>query len=160
MAKDSRAYTLLLRLLAMAATISAAVVMATSHETTTIFSITIKAEFYQIPSFTFFVIANSISAAYSLLTLFLPPAGLMSRWLVVFDVMIAMLLTGALASAGSISQVGKKGNVHAGWLPICDEVSKYCNQVMAALISGFIGLLLYTIIVLHTITTELNPLLP
>ncbi|KAI0492272.1 hypothetical protein KFK09_026541 [Dendrobium nobile] len=86
--------------------------------------------------------------------------GLISRWFAVFDVIIAMLLTGAMASAGSISQVGKKGNVHAGWLPICDEVSKYCNQIMAALISGFIGLFLYTIIVLHTITTELNPLLP
>ncbi|XP_020698441.1 CASP-like protein 1C1 [Dendrobium catenatum] len=157
MAKASRACALLLRFLAMAATISAAAIMATSHETTNIFSITIKAEFYQIPSFTFFVIANSISAAYSLIALFLLPAGLISRW---FAVIIAMLLTGAMASAGSISQVGKKGNVHAGWLPICDEVSKYCNQIMEALISGFIGLLLHTIIVLHTITTELNPLLP
>lgn len=71
-----------------------------------------------------------------------------------------MLLTAAVAAAGAISQVGKKGNEHAGWLPICDEVSKYCNHIMGALISGFIGLLLYTILVIHTITTELNPLLP
>ncbi|XP_020592982.1 CASP-like protein 1C1 [Phalaenopsis equestris] len=160
MAKAFRPCTHLLRFLAMAATIAATSIMATCHETTTFFGVTIKAEFYQSPSFTFFVVANAIAGAYSLLALFVPPGGLISRWVVVLDVITAMLLTAAMAAAAAISHVGKKGNEHAGWLPICDEVPKYCNQVMGALISGAIGLLLYTIIVIHTITNAVNPLFP
>ncbi|XP_020581638.1 CASP-like protein 1C1 [Phalaenopsis equestris] len=160
MVKIYRACTILLRLMAMAAVITAAVVMATSRETTTYFNLTLKADFTQTPSFKFFLVANCIAALYSIFALFAPSAGLVSRWVIVFDVTIAMLLTSAMAAALAIAQVGKKGNVHAGWLPICDQVPKYCNHVMGALISGFVGLLFYTLIVFYTISTELNPLLP
>ncbi|KAI0488154.1 CASP-like protein 1C1 [Dendrobium catenatum] len=159
MAKAYRICTILLRLMAMAAVIAAAVVMATSHETTTYFNLTLKADFTQTPSFKFFLIANCIAALYSLLALFASWTFIPPRWVMVFDVMIAMLLTSAMAAALAIAQIGKKGNQHAGWLPICDQVPKYCNHVMGALISGFVGLLFYTIIVFYTISTELNPLL-
>ncbi|PKA59077.1 CASP-like protein [Apostasia shenzhenica] len=154
MAKSPWTFTLL-RFMAMAAAISAAVVMGTSHETITFFSVTLKAEFYYIPSFTFFLIAYAIAAGYSLLALFVPTTGLLSRWVVIFDMLVAMLLTAAVAAAGAISHLGKKGNEHAGWLPICKQVPKYCNHVMGALISGAIALLLYAMIVLHTISTKL-----
>ncbi|KAK8913911.1 hypothetical protein KSP39_PZI024211 [Platanthera zijinensis] len=154
MAKIARPYTLLLRILAMAAAISAAVVMATGRQTTTFFNLTLKAEFSQTPSFIFFVIAYAIASLYSLLALFIQPTSLFSRWVGVFDVIISMLMTAAMGAAVAIAQVGKKGNKHAGWLPICEEVSKYCNQIMGALISGTVGLLLHNIIVFHTIITR------
>ncbi|KAG0499196.1 hypothetical protein HPP92_003496 [Vanilla planifolia] len=160
MAKTPRACILVLRLLSMAAAVSAAVVMATSHQTTSFFNIAIKAEFYHSPSFTFFLAANAVAGVYSLFPLLAPRAGLGSRWVVVLDVVVAMLLTAAVAAAGAISEVGKKGNEHAGWLPICGQVSKYCHHVMGALICGFVGLLCHTTVVLHTISTELDPLLP
>lgn len=51
MAKAYRVCTILLRLMAMAVVTFAVVVMVTSHETTTYFNITLKADFTQTPSF-------------------------------------------------------------------------------------------------------------
>lgn len=51
MAKTKRISALLLRLMALGATLSAAIVMATSHETTTFFSVSIEAKYSNSPAF-------------------------------------------------------------------------------------------------------------
>jgi uncharacterized protein (TIGR01569 family) len=51
MAKIKRLCTLLLRLMALAATLSAAIVMATSHQTTTFFGVTVEAKYSHSPAF-------------------------------------------------------------------------------------------------------------
>ncbi|XP_010916001.1 CASP-like protein 1C1 [Elaeis guineensis] len=160
MAKASRACVFLLRLLAAAATVSAAVVMATSHESTTLFGLTLEAKFQYTPSFKFFVIANAIGCGYSLLVLLIPPTSSLSRFVVMLDVIIAMLLTAAISAAGAISEVGKKGNSHSGWLPICGQIPKFCDHVKGAMICAFCGVVIYLVILLHSIHTVIGPLLP
>lgn len=70
-----------------------------------------------------------------------------------------MLLTAGISAAAAIAYVGKKGNSHSGWLPVCNQFPKFCNHVTAALALGFCGALVYMFILLSAIHTVLNPLL-
>ncbi|XP_042501335.1 CASP-like protein 1C1 [Macadamia integrifolia] len=159
MAKAKRFCALLLRLIALAATLSAAIVMATSSQTTTVYGISFEAKYSFTPAFKFFVIANAIVSVYGFLVLFLPSESLLWRLVVALDVIITMLLTSSISAALAIAYVGKKGNSHAGWLPICGQVSKYCDRVTGALIAGFIAAIIYLLLLLHSIHTVLDPLL-
>lgn len=82
---------------------------------------------------------------------------LISFWFVLVQV-VAVLLASSVSSAFAIASVGKKGNTHAGWLPICGQVPKFCNHVTAALVAGFIAAILYFLLVIYTLYTVLNPL--
>ena len=70
-----------------------------------------------------------------------------------------MLLVSSISAALAIAHVGKKGNTYAAWLPICDSVPKFCNEVTGALIAGAIAVIIYMILLLHSIHTVLDPLL-
>ncbi|XP_072965611.1 CASP-like protein 1C1 [Typha angustifolia] len=155
-----RTLAILLRLLAAAATLVAAIVMATSRETTSFFGLTLDAKFQYTPSLKFFVIANAIASAYSLLVLFIPSTSSLSRLVIATDVIIAMLLTGAVAAAGAMAELGKNGNSHSGWLPICGQIPNFCDHVKGSLISAFVGAAVYLLILLHTIYTLTCPLCP
>ncbi|KAK1275516.1 hypothetical protein QJS04_geneDACA022475 [Acorus gramineus] len=154
----SKKAALLFRLLAVAATISASIVMATSHQTTVVFNVAIEAKYSQTPAFRFFVVANAVASVHGILILFLPSKGLLWRVVVALDLVVVMLLVSSLSAAGAIAQVGKKGNDYAGWMPICDQVKTFCDHVLGALIAGVIGLLIYFGLLLHSIHTVLNPL--
>lgn len=75
-----------------------------------------------------------------------------------FAQVVALLLTSSMSAALAIAQVGKKGNTHAGWLPICGQVHKFCNHVTGALVAGIIAAALYFLLILYTLYTVLNPL--
>ncbi|KAF8411156.1 hypothetical protein HHK36_003699 [Tetracentron sinense] len=158
MAKAKRLCTLLIRLLAFGATLSATIVMATSHETTSVFNLSFKVKYTDTPSFKYFVIANAIGSVYGLLVFFLPAESLLWRLVVALDVVFTMLLTSSISAALAIAYVGKKGNSHAGWLPICGQVPDYCDHVTGALVSGFTGVIIYMGLLLYSIHTILNPL--
>ncbi|KAL5581784.1 hypothetical protein UlMin_014226 [Ulmus minor] len=159
MAKTKRLLTLLVRLMAFAATLSATIVMATSHEKGSFLTLSFEAKYSQTPAFKYFLIANAIVSVYGFLVLFLPPESMLWRLAVALDLVFTMLLGSAISAALAIAYVGKKGNSYAGWLPICGQVPKYCDHVKGALISGFIGLIIYMVLLLHTIHTVLDPLL-
>ncbi|KAA8526385.1 hypothetical protein F0562_008412 [Nyssa sinensis] len=159
MAKAKRIFSLLLRLLALGATLSAAIVMVTSHEKAKFFAVSFEAKYSNTPAFKYFVIANVIGGVYSFLVLFLPPKSMLWRLVVALDVIFTMLLTSSISAALAIAYVGKKGNSQAGWLPICGQVPKYCNHVSVALAVGFIGVVIYMLLLLYSIHTALNPLL-
>ncbi|XP_068667396.1 CASP-like protein 1C1 [Aristolochia californica] len=159
MAKTKKICIFVLRLLAVAATLSAAVVMATSNQSSSFFGVPVQAKYYYEPAFKFFVIANGIGSVYSFLVLFLPPKSMLWRLVVALDVVITVLLTSSISAAAAIAYVGKKGNSRAGWLPICGQFPKFCNQGMAALILGLGGVLIYMILLLYAIHTVINPLL-
>ncbi|KAE9457648.1 hypothetical protein RHGRI_017701 [Rhododendron griersonianum] len=159
MDKNKRVCFLLLRVLALGATIAAAIVMGTSHEKSSFFAVQFEAKFSHTSAFTYFLIANVIGGAYSLLVLFLPTESLLWRLVIAMDVVITMLLTSGVSAALAIAYVGKKGNSYAGWLPICGQVEGYCHQVGAALATGFAGVIIYMLILLYSLHSAINPLL-
>lgn len=70
--------------------------------------------------------------------------------------LILVLLDSSISACVAIGQVGKKGNSHAGWLPICDQVPKFCDRVTGAMIAGFAALLAYFLILLYSIHNVMN----
>ncbi|WVZ97429.1 hypothetical protein U9M48_042969 [Paspalum notatum var. saurae] len=158
MAKLYQLVSVVLRMAAAGAAAAAAIIMVTSHETTSLFSIEMEAKYSYTPSFVFFVVAFALSVAYSLLVLLVSLGSTASRLVLLTDVIIGMLLTGAVAATGAISDVGKNGNTHAGWLPICGQVQAYCNHVMGALIAGFVSLVVYFLIIMYSLHAVDQPL--
>lgn len=78
---------------------------------------------------------------------------------VICDVQVAVvILSSSISAALALAHVGKKGNSHAGWLPICRQVPKFCDHVTGALIAGFIAAFLYLVLLVYTVYTALNPL--
>lgn len=63
-----------------------------------------------------------------------------------------MLLISSVSAALAIAHVGKKGNSHAGWLPICGQVPKFCDHTAGALIAGCVAVIIYLVLLLYTFT--------
>ncbi|KAJ8763810.1 hypothetical protein K2173_003592 [Erythroxylum novogranatense] len=158
MAKTKRLLTLLIRLIALGATLAASIIMATSRETGSFFSVSYEAKYTDTPAFKYFVIANGVVSVYGFLVLFLPSESMLWRLVVALDAVFTMLLTSGISAALAIAYVGKKGNSQAGWLPICGQVPKYCDKVTGALASGFVGVITYNMLLLYSIHTLFNPL--
>lgn len=68
------------------------------------------------------------------------------------QVMMALVATGA-AAAVSVAELGKHGNIHTRWSPICDKFDEYCHRSGLALISAFIGTGLLIALNAHSIIT-------
>uniref|UniRef100_A0ACD5VWK4 Uncharacterized protein n=1 Tax=Avena sativa TaxID=4498 RepID=A0ACD5VWK4_AVESA len=154
MAKARRFVPIVLRVAAAAAAGVAAIVMATSDQTTTVFGVEVQAKFQYMPPLVYFVVANVIACAYSLLALVVPTApSAAARLVLVADVVVGMLLTGAAASATAISVLGKNGNSHAGWPPICGIMGAFCDHATGALACGFVAVALHFLLLVHSIYT-------
>ncbi|KAM2366394.1 hypothetical protein ACFX1X_005090 [Malus domestica] len=158
MTQTRRIFTFVLRLLALAATVSATIVMVNSHDSTRVLNLTFKAKFSDSPTFTYFVIVEAIVSGYNLIILLLSSKGSLWRIVIILDVVAALLLTSSMSAALAIAQVGKKGNTHAGWLPICGQVSKFCNHVSGALVAGILAAIFYYVLNLFILYNVLNPL--
>ncbi|XVE88039.1 hypothetical protein DITRI_Ditri19aG0036700 [Diplodiscus trichospermus] len=155
-----RIMTILLRLLALGATVSAVVVMVTSHDSADVLNLKFSAKYSNTPTFKYYVIAEAIASGYSLIVLFLFSKSLVWRLIVILDVVIAMLLTSSISAALAVAQIGKKGNSHAGWLPICGQFPKFCDHVTGALISGFVAAIVYLVLNLYSLHAVLSPVFP
>uniref|UniRef100_A0A0D9UYK0 CASP-like protein n=1 Tax=Leersia perrieri TaxID=77586 RepID=A0A0D9UYK0_9ORYZ len=139
-----------LRVAAVIAAAVAAALMVMSHQTVTVFGMEVQAKFRYTPSLVFFVAANAAVAACSLVVLLVPSSTskFAARLLLMADVMLGMVLTGAVAAAGAISELGKNGNSHAGWMAICDQVPLFCDRVRSALIAGSVAIVLYDLMLM------------
>ncbi|KAF7848211.1 hypothetical protein BT93_L2192 [Corymbia citriodora subsp. variegata] len=140
--------SLVLRLLALGSTAAAIAIMVTSHETAKVLNLSFDAKYSNTSAFVYFVVAEAIAGGYSLVSLLLSCKTPILRLMMMMDVVIAMLLSSSISAAVAIGQVGKKGNSHAGWLPICGQVSKFCDQVTGTLIAGFVAAVLYLVLLL------------
>ncbi|KAL9329344.1 hypothetical protein ACSQ67_004347 [Phaseolus vulgaris] len=158
MAKTKTILTLFLRFLAIGATIAAVIVMVTSHESTQVLNLTFSAKYSNDQTFKFFVIAEAIACGYSLILLFTCSQTSLRRLVLILDVVIAMLLSSSVSAAVAIAHVGKKGNTHAGWLPICGQVPKFCDHVTGALVAGFAAAIIYFLLIFSSIYSVQNTL--
>ncbi|KAL8103749.1 hypothetical protein AgCh_028087 [Apium graveolens] len=147
---------LLLRLLALGATISATIVTMTTHDSRNVLNLTFKATYTNAPTLRYFVVANAIASGYSIIVLFIPSKNLLWKFILISDLIVTSMLVSAISAALGVAQVGKKGNAHAGWLPICDQVPKFCDRLTGALIAGFIAPILYLLLVLFSIHNLIN----
>ncbi|CAN7138755.1 unnamed protein product [Brassica rapa subsp. narinosa] len=161
---------LVLRFAAFCAALGAVIAMVTSRERSSFFVLSLVAKYSDLAAFKYFVIANAIVSVYSFLVLFLPKESLLWKFVVVLDLfflvngkltvkMVTMLLTSSLSAAVAVAQVGKRGNANAGWLPICGQVPRFCDQITGALIAGLVALILYVFLLIFSIHSVVDPFL-
>lgn len=70
---------------------------------------------------------------------------------------MTVLLASSISAALAIANVGKKGNTHAGWLPVCGQVPKFCDHATGALIAGFSAAVLHFVLLLCSIHVIFYP---
>ncbi|CAI9756480.1 unnamed protein product [Fraxinus pennsylvanica] len=146
----------LLRFLALGAAVTATVIMVTSKDTAQVLNMKFEAKYTNSPTFKYFALINAIASGYTLIMLFFPSKSSCGHLILVFDLIMALLLDSSISACLAIGQVGKKGNSHAGWLPICGQVPKFCDHVTGALIAGFLAAVIYFLIILYSLHKFLN----
>ncbi|XP_071738934.1 CASP-like protein 1C2 [Rutidosis leptorrhynchoides] len=144
-----------LRLVALVATFVAIIVMVTSHDSAKVLGMTFQAKYNNSPTLKYFVIVSIITTVYSLLALFVPPKKL-RRHVLVLDMIVMSFLISSFSAAVGVGQLGKQGNTHAGWLPICDQVPKFCHHVTISLVAGFVAVIVYFLLLLYSLNNVLN----
>ncbi|RLM54294.1 hypothetical protein C2845_PM10G07480 [Panicum miliaceum] len=115
---------LILRFIAIIGTLASAIAMGTTNETLPFFTqfIRFKAQYSDLPTLTFFVVANSIA-------------------------MLALVTAGASAAA-AIVYLAHKGNVRANWLAICQQFDSFCERISGSLIGSFGAMVVLILLIL------------
>nr|XP_043617508.1 CASP-like protein 1F2 [Erigeron canadensis] len=142
-----------LRIVAAATSVTAACLMFNSRQSKVLFGTDLDARYSYSPAFKFYGMMNAVACAFSVLSL-LPVFSLGRKFsnsinyffLFLHDLMIVLLLAGGCAAATTVAQIGKYGNSHAGWMPICDNFGKFCHKVAASLILGYVSLFCYLLL--------------
>ncbi|GMI72668.1 CASP-like protein 2B2 [Hibiscus trionum] len=130
---------LVLRCLICGLSVLAAVLVGTDTEVKEIFTIQKKARFTDMKALVFLVVANGISAAYSLVQAVRCVVG-MVRGSVLFskplalaifsgDQGLAYLNVAAVGAAAQSAVFAKMGQTQLQWMVICNMYGKFCNQV-------------------------------
>ncbi|CAL5019540.1 unnamed protein product [Urochloa decumbens] len=147
---------LILRFVAVIGTVGSAIAMGTTNQTLPFFTqfLRFKAQYDDLPTLTFFVVVNSIVAAYLVLSIPLSIVHIIrsrakySRLvLVFFDAAMLALVTSAASAATAIVYLAHKGNARANWFAICQQFDAFCERISGSLIGSFVAMALLVLLV-------------
>ncbi|XP_042497918.1 casparian strip membrane protein 3-like [Macadamia integrifolia] len=146
----------ILRIVAIIGTLASAIAMGTTNQTLPFFTqfIQFKAQYSDLPTFTFFVVANALVSAYLILSLVISIYHIArsgsrgSRLaLVFFDSVSLALLTAGASAAAAIVYLAHKGNVRANWFAICQQFNSFCERISGSLIGSFVGIVVFILLI-------------
>ncbi|XP_047937977.1 casparian strip membrane protein 1-like [Salvia hispanica] len=147
---------LFLRISSAVAALAATLAMGTTEQTLPFFTqlFQFRASYEDLPAFTFFVIAMSISSGYLVLSVPFSVACVVQPLvpgprllLMICDTFIVTLLTSAAASSAAIVYLAHNGNSEANWLPLCQQFGDFCQRISGAVVAGFVAVALLLIMV-------------
>ncbi|KAL6186832.1 hypothetical protein ACLB2K_042951 [Fragaria x ananassa] len=147
----------ILRVVAALGTLASAIAMGTSRQTLPFVSqfARFKANYKDLPTFTFFVIVNSIVCVY--LVLSLPVSIVHIIWtgavksritLVIFDTAMMGLLTAGASSATAIVFLAHYGSSSANWFPFCRQFNNFCERISGSLIGSFVAVVVIIVLII------------
>ncbi|KAJ9163941.1 hypothetical protein P3X46_023562 [Hevea brasiliensis] len=154
------AFQFCLRIFAIAATLATAWLTLTNKESTQLGIFVIDARYSYSSAFRFFALANVVVCAFSVLSLMF--LFVVARYgsnsshfffMFLHDLFMMCLVLAGCAAATAIGFVGKYGNSHSGWMPICDHFARFCHRVTITLILSYLSLVFLLIL---TITSASN----
>ncbi|RLN05184.1 CASP-like protein UU-1 [Panicum miliaceum] len=125
-----------LRLLAFAASLAAAVVVATNRQDR--WGITVTFRMFAV--WEAFVAVNLACAAYSALTAVFVKRLVSKHWLHHADLLAVNLQAASTAGAGAIGSVAMWGNQPSGWFAVCRLYRLYCDKGAVSLALAFASL--------------------
>ncbi|KAG5624237.1 hypothetical protein H5410_009455 [Solanum commersonii] len=147
----------IMRIVAILGTLGSAIAMGTTNETLPSFEqfIRFKAEYKDLPTFTFFVVANGIVSAYlavslvlSILHIVMSGARITRVVLIFFDTVMMAFLTSGASAAAAIVYLAHKGNARANWIAICQQYNSFCDRASGSLVGSFIGVLVFLLLII------------
>ncbi|XP_066319527.1 casparian strip membrane protein 3-like [Miscanthus floridulus] len=148
---------LILRFVAVIATVGSAIAMGTTNQTLPFFTqfLRFKAQYSDLPTLTFFVVVNSIVTAYLVLSIPLSIVHVMASRakysrlvLVFFDAAMLALVTAAASAAAAVVYLAHKGNARANWFAICQQFDSFCERISGSLIGSFAAMALLLLLIL------------
>ncbi|XP_012472866.1 casparian strip membrane protein 2 [Gossypium raimondii] len=155
-----------LRLCTIGATLGATVTMGNADAVapfTTRF-LRFEAQFNDIPTFVFFMVANGIVTGYLFLSLpfsticiVRPLAKAPRILLVIFDTAMTGLTLASASAVAPIVYLAHYGNPNTNWLPFCQQFGDFCSSTSGAMVGSLLaGTLLMTIIILSAFALKRN----
>ncbi|XP_066328433.1 casparian strip membrane protein 3-like, partial [Miscanthus floridulus] len=148
---------LILCFVAVIATVGSAIAMGTTNQTLPFFTqfLRFKARYSDLSTLTFFVVVNSIVAAYLVLSIPLSMVHIMASRakhsrlvLVFFDATMLALVTSAASAAVGIVYLAHKGNARANWFAVCQQFDSFCERISGSLIGSFAAMVLLLLLLL------------
>ncbi|XVF16659.1 hypothetical protein REPUB_Repub10bG0051100 [Reevesia pubescens] len=147
------------RILAFIGTLGSAIAMVTTNETLPFFTrfLQFRAEYDDLPTFTFFVVANAIVSGYLLFSLpfsifhIVRSSAQRTRMILMFfDMVTLALLTAGASAAAAIVYLAHKGNTRVNWLAICQQFNSFCERTSGSLIGSFAGIVLLSLLIMFS----------
>ncbi|KAG8372987.1 hypothetical protein BUALT_Bualt12G0124100 [Buddleja alternifolia] len=146
--RTMRGCELVLRVVAVALSLAAAVVLATNKQTVTVavilvptlpaVNIPVTAKWHDLSSSVYFFVANIIACTYGVISLLLMLANKgtkkgVAMLVIIFDLVMVALLFSSVGASSALGLMGYKGNSHLQWRKVCNVFGKFCLQGTAAL---------------------------
>ncbi|KAJ8750034.1 hypothetical protein K2173_013949 [Erythroxylum novogranatense] len=150
-------FDFVLRLCAITASLAATAVMATTQETLPFFTqfFQFQAQYNDLPTLTYFVVANAIASGYLVLSLpfsivciIRPQSPGPRLLLIVFDTVVTTLTISAASAAADTVYLAHNGNSSANWNAICQQFNDFCHQTSIAVVASFIASLIFAILII------------
>ncbi|KAM6595716.1 hypothetical protein CsatA_006240 [Cannabis sativa] len=141
-------FDFVLRLCAAAAAFAASVAAAQAEEILPFFTqfLQFHAEYNDLPTLQFFVIANAAAGAYLVLSLpfsiicIIRPYKVGPRLLLlILDTIMATATIGAAGASSAIMYLAHNGSVDANWLAICQQFTDFCQQITGGVVASFVA---------------------
>ncbi|KAG8371152.1 hypothetical protein BUALT_Bualt13G0057000 [Buddleja alternifolia] len=141
-------FDFILRICALVAALAATATMGTTDQTLPFFTqfFQFQASYDDLPTFTFFVVANAIASGYLVLSLPFSIVGIVrphavgvKLLLLILDTVMVAFTTAAAAAAAAIVYLAHNGNPNTNWLAICQQFNDFCQKVSGAVVASFIA---------------------
>ncbi|KAL4591822.1 hypothetical protein LXL04_004795 [Taraxacum kok-saghyz] len=149
-------FDVVLRIAGIATALGAAIAMGSTDQTLPFFTqfFQFKASYDDVSAFSFFLIANAITASYLALTIpisivfILRPQSIKLRVvLMFFDTVMVALTTSAAGGAASIVYLAHNGNSDANWPALCQQFNDFCQKTSGATVASFLSVVILMILV-------------
>ncbi|KAL8501121.1 hypothetical protein ACS0TY_020618 [Phlomoides rotata] len=149
-------FDFILRICGLVAALAATTTMGTTDQTLPFFTqfFQFQASYDDLPTFTFFVVANAIASGYLVLSLPFSIVGIIrphlsgiKLLLLILDTVVLAFTTAAAAAATAIVYLAHNGNSNTNWLAICQQFSDFCQRVSGAVVGSFIAAVILVFLV-------------
>ncbi|KAL8143917.1 hypothetical protein V2J09_016949 [Rumex salicifolius] len=142
------------RIMAAGASIASSWMMLTNHENALVFGMMpMLAKYSYVPSFKLMAYANVVAGVLAVLSLCaLVVVAAVSRkkmtpngyfFLFLHDLVVMTLVMAGSSAATAEGNVGRHGNPHSGWMPICGYVGHFCSRATASIALSYSAFFLF-----------------
>ncbi|KAF8042062.1 hypothetical protein BT93_A0608 [Corymbia citriodora subsp. variegata] len=111
----------------------------TSKQSKAVSGVPVDARYTYFPTFRFFTYANLVAR--------------LCHEETAAPMVLTFVMAGYAATV-AIGSVGKHGNAHVGWMPICNHLGKFCDRITISII--IISYLSFLLVMILTIEQQTN----